>query len=243
MASILIVEDERVTALFLQKILTSLGHYVVAAVGSGEAALEALQDRSVDLALVDIGLEGQVDGLELVGLLHQRFGIPSMVLSGHTDKAQFEKAQAAGALGYLVKPYDTSQLQAAIQFALAQAGRGLTRSPAAAAYRWALEAAGVRFCEVGPDQTLAFVTGAFARWLGLDADDLSGRPALEIVPDYAPPHAGTIESRELRFVRANGRTAWFAASMITLPGGGSMIIVADEPEYSGSWTKNQLHLG
>ena len=73
---IMIVEDEALVALNLQKILESFGYEVPTVVYSGEEALEQVADISPDLVLMDIQLAGAIDGIEAATQIRDRFDIP-----------------------------------------------------------------------------------------------------------------------------------------------------------------------
>ena len=115
---ILIVEDEVPIADLIAKFLTRSGYEIAAAVTTGEEALVQAARISPDLAVMDITLGGELDGIQTAELLHRRFDIPVVFLSGLADDATIERSQAAKAFGYVVKPFRQEDLKSSIDIAL-----------------------------------------------------------------------------------------------------------------------------
>ena len=84
-ARILIVEDERVTAEDLRDTLTDLGYSVTAAVSSGADAIAQAEENPPDIALMDIRIQGEMDGTAAALVLRERFNIPVIYLTAHAD--------------------------------------------------------------------------------------------------------------------------------------------------------------
>ncbi len=120
-AKIMIVEDERIVALDISNHLRSLGYEVVAVVATGEDALLQAERVAPHLALMDVHLEGDLDGIETAHELRQRHGTPSVLLTAYADDDTVRRAGQSLSYGYLVKPCDARELHAAIQVALARA--------------------------------------------------------------------------------------------------------------------------
>ncbi len=117
-ARILIVEDDGIIARHLRVILSAAGHQVVATAGSGEAALELAARAPLDLALMDVNLDGAADGVETARLLRARYGLPVVILTAYSDEALLERAAEADSFGYVLKPFDDRSLQATVRMAL-----------------------------------------------------------------------------------------------------------------------------
>lgn len=118
LARILIVEDDRVVARDIRSQLTQLGYLVVANTQRGdEAALLALE-LAPDLVLMDIRLEGDIDGVEAADLIRRQQAIPVVFLTAYADDPTVERATRTEPFGYLLKPFDDLQLRTAIEMAL-----------------------------------------------------------------------------------------------------------------------------
>jgi len=83
-----------------------------------------------DLALMDVGLAGEMDGIEAAGLIWEQFGIPVIYLSSSSDRDTVSRAASTEAYGYLQKPIQSRELSSAIQIALSkhEAERNLVES-------------------------------------------------------------------------------------------------------------------
>lgn len=102
---ILIVEDEHLIALDLQEVLESAGHTVVGHAVSMEDALKLAAKAKPDVALVDVGLKGEGNGLDTATALGARYRIPTLFLTGNADFRVRAMALDVEPLGYVMKPY------------------------------------------------------------------------------------------------------------------------------------------
>jgi CheY-like chemotaxis protein len=111
LAHILIVEDERLIARDLERRLQRLGYTVVALVATGpEAIYQALEHRP-DLVLMDIRLQGEMDGIEAAGFIRTHLGIRIIYMSAYVDQATLTRAQATDPAAFLHKPFSEFTLQ------------------------------------------------------------------------------------------------------------------------------------
>ncbi|MBD2036743.1 response regulator [Leptolyngbya sp. FACHB-321] len=117
-AKILVVEDEPIIALDLQQQLTKLGYTVVAIADCAEQALAAAARYQPHLALMDIRIRGDKDGIETAALLSERYSIPIVFLTAHADAATIQQVKAVQPYGYIVKPFEIHNLSTAIEIAL-----------------------------------------------------------------------------------------------------------------------------
>ncbi|NMG31623.1 EAL domain-containing protein [Aromatoleum evansii] len=115
---ILIVEDEGIVALDLQRRLAALGYAVSGRAMNGAAALAAAAAEWPDLVLMDIALQGELDGIETTRRLHAAGDVPVIFLTANSDPATFERAKAVAPHGFLLKPFDERELHSAIELAL-----------------------------------------------------------------------------------------------------------------------------
>lgn len=115
---IFVVEDEKIIAMEICKTLDRMGYHAVGHVARGEEAIEFLEHESVDLVLLDIQLDGQLDGIETAEILAQRFDVPFIFLTANADEETIQRAKRSSPYSYLVKPIDFRDLHTAIQIAL-----------------------------------------------------------------------------------------------------------------------------
>ena len=115
---ILIVEDDYFVALESEAALLEAGHEVVAAVTTGEEALEVAGRTRPELVVMDIRLAGTLDGIDTAAELLRRHGLRCLFASAHADPGTRARAEAARPLGWLTKPYTGHALVAAVATAL-----------------------------------------------------------------------------------------------------------------------------
>ena len=114
---ILIVEDENIVAIDLELRLKGFGYTVVGVATFGELAVSAAAASRPHLVVMDINLRGEKDGIQAAVEIRD-LGIPVVFLTAHGDPATVERAQAAEPYGYLIKPFDESELEDAIRDAV-----------------------------------------------------------------------------------------------------------------------------
>jgi diguanylate cyclase (GGDEF)-like protein len=117
---ILTVDDDRVLLAVLYIGMRNAGYDIIQAT-SAEDALEAIKDRTPDLAILDICIPGGMSGLELAKRLRQTTTIPFMFLSSHRGVDVVREAALNGAVGYLVKPVNMMHIIPAVEAALVRA--------------------------------------------------------------------------------------------------------------------------
>jgi signal transduction histidine kinase len=117
-AKILIVEDEAVVALHMAHRLEALGHTVAGTARSGAEAVQQARAVRPDLILMDIRLEGEMDGIEAAKEIRAREDIPIVYLTAYADEATLQRAKITEPYGYLLKPFQTRDLQINIEMAL-----------------------------------------------------------------------------------------------------------------------------
>lgn len=115
---VLVVEDERIVARDIEKRLKKLGYVVPFTVASGEEALKITAEEPLDLILMDIELQGMIDGIEAAEQIRTNFDVPIIYLTAYADAATLERAKATEPFGYIVKPFDEKDLHVAIEVAL-----------------------------------------------------------------------------------------------------------------------------
>jgi CheY-like chemotaxis protein len=123
MASVLIVEDDRIHAEEMAETMRAAGHSVVGITVSGDQALSLAERSQPDLALVDVKLRGHTDGITLADSLQGRLGVAVVYVTGYADQAMLDRVTRVPAYGYVLKPVDRRTLEAACSMALARQQR------------------------------------------------------------------------------------------------------------------------
>lgn len=114
---ILLVEDQEIIAFDLETLLTEWGYEVVGCAVSGAEALRMFETFQPDLALVDVQLEGDLDGIETVKKFNTIRLIPIVYLTGQADFETVERAKSSSPVAYLLKPFDDRSLQISLDLA------------------------------------------------------------------------------------------------------------------------------
>jgi len=117
-AKVLIVEDDYIVARDLRHHLTRAGHSVVGVAARGEGALRLVVDSCPDLVLMDIRLDGELDGIEVAQRIREIRQIPVVYLTAYADDPTLKRALASEPFGYVLKPFEDWQLRTAIETAL-----------------------------------------------------------------------------------------------------------------------------
>lgn len=126
---ILIVEDELLISKGISAILEEKG-YNTLMVPSGEEALAQILTYSPDLILMDIGLEGKLDGMSTAGIIKQQYNVPVIFITDHKDYLVYRQAQTAAPSDYIGKPVLAATLLKAVNNAFNNiASLDLSRTP------------------------------------------------------------------------------------------------------------------
>ncbi len=116
--SILIVEDESIIAEDMSDSLISLGYRVTDIVYSGEEAIMSVAESRPDLVLMDVNLQGEIDGITAAEEIRSRFQVPVVYLTAYADENTLRRVNATKPFGYIVKPFEEKNLHTTIQLAL-----------------------------------------------------------------------------------------------------------------------------
>ncbi len=187
--SILIVEDERIVAKDLQQTLAGLGYDAFAIAATAEQALAIASERCPDLALMDIRIKGEVDGIEVARILRENFGIPVVFLTAHADGATLERAKKTQPYAYLLKPVKVPELRSAIEVSLFR--HELEKELRERERRSAsvLSSMADAVITVDPSGKITFMNAAAEAITGARAVEATGRAARDVFPVVAPLEA------------------------------------------------------
>ncbi|MEQ8842638.1 MAG: response regulator [Acidimicrobiales bacterium] len=116
---VVVAEDEAIIRLDLVETLTAEGYDVVADTGRGDDAVELVATFAPDVALFDVKMPG-IDGIEATRAISDGNRTAVVLLTAFSDRELVEQAADAGAMAYLVKPYQRAELVPAIETALAR---------------------------------------------------------------------------------------------------------------------------
>lgn len=114
---VVIAEDEAIVRLDLKEILEEEGYDVVGETGRGDEAVKLVRELEPDLAILDIKMPG-IDGLAAAREISSEQRSAVLILTAFSQRNLIEEARDAGALAYLIKPFQRSELVPAIEVAL-----------------------------------------------------------------------------------------------------------------------------
>ncbi|HVN97166.1 MAG TPA: response regulator [Syntrophorhabdaceae bacterium] len=114
MARILIVDDERISVLLAIRLLERLGHTVVDAVSTGKDAIERTAASNPDVILMDVGLKGDMDGIEAAKQINRLFSIPIIFVTAYTDQGTAKRMNETRFSGLISKPFQEEDLLRAV---------------------------------------------------------------------------------------------------------------------------------
>ncbi len=115
--TILIVEDEKIIAEDISKTLTKFKYNVSDIVTSGEKAIQNAKENRPDMILMDIMIDGKINGLEAAKQIYREFSIPIIFLTAYANENFLKQASKAAPFGYLIKPFEDRELRSTIEMA------------------------------------------------------------------------------------------------------------------------------
>ncbi len=116
--TIYIIEDEPLIAETIKTALEKVGYTIVGMTDNGKEALFDIEELQPDLILVDITLDGKMDGIEMVEYLRKKSEVPFIFLTSHSDEQTLERVKQTDPAGFIVKPFNEKTLQSNIELAL-----------------------------------------------------------------------------------------------------------------------------
>jgi PAS domain S-box-containing protein len=179
--AILIVEDEAIVALDLKQGLQDLGYEVTGIAASAEQALRAFDERPPQLVLMDVRLQGAMDGIATAEAIRARRPVPLIFLTSHSDDETVQRAARTAPYGYLTKPYQIRELRAGIEVALTKSRmeRQLREADRWFAHTLQCVTDGVVVTDL--DANVRFLNPAAEALTGWSLEDAVGRGVGEVV--------------------------------------------------------------
>lgn len=202
--AILVVEDQAVVVLHLQRQLTRLGYRVLPPVATGEEAVAVCAQQRPDLVLMDIFLAGSMDGIEAATIIGKEQHVPVVFLSANSEPLTRRRAREAAPYGYVLKPFGERELAVTLELALA---KHAVESRLIEQERWlstTLACLGEAVIATDRDCRVRLVNAAAEALLGTSSDVARGAPLDAVVPlptPLASPDGPTIDQLNALFER------------------------------------------
>lgn len=214
--TILVVEDEGIIAMHLQRMLTGFGFRVPRTVESGEAAIESVAELQPDLVMMDIQLQGDIDGIETARRIHNRWDTPIIYLTAYGEDARLAQARHTEPYGYLMKPVQERELRATIEMALYKHRLDKQLRASEAGYRELYHNTPAMFHTTDIEGRIIQVSDYWLSVLGYSRDEVIGQPLMRFIApeghrymlEMVGPelgHNGVVRDAECRFVCKDGR--------------------------------------
>jgi|SRR6056297_361232 len=115
---ILLVEDESIVAMDMERRLSTLGYSVIEHVLSGEDAVAKAEQEKPDLILMDIHLKGKMDGIQAAEHIKSTLGTPVIYITAYSDETTLARAKVTEPFGYILKPFQEREIYSTIEMAL-----------------------------------------------------------------------------------------------------------------------------
>lgn len=173
---ILVVEDERIVAEDVKRSLLNLGYEVTGMASSGEEALEEVEKHMPDLVLMDIVLQGPLNGIGTTERLRAQYDIPVIYLTAHADPKTLERAKLTEPFGYILKPFDDRELQSAIEMALYKHQIESKLKKSEAWFSTTLKSIGEGVIVTDREECVTFMNHAAEGMTGRTQDEALGNP-------------------------------------------------------------------
>ena len=119
---ILIAENENIIAIDIKNTLHRIGFEVLDIVGTGEEVLRKVKEELPDLILMDIFLDGALDGIETAEILSAKYDIPVIYMTSLNTRETLQRAKITEPYGFLLKPFDSREIEIAIEMAFIKRG-------------------------------------------------------------------------------------------------------------------------
>lgn len=227
-ASILIVEDEAVVALDLKLQLQELGYVVAGIAASGEQAIDAAAALAPQLILMDVRLQGKIDGIAAAESIRRSHEIPLIFLTSHSDADTVQRAARTAPYGYLTKPFQIKELRAGIEVALTKARMERQLREADRWFAHTLQCVGDGVLVTDSEGKVRFLNPAAEQLTGWWVEDAVGKPVGDIVrlsspKGPAPQRRDT--AQEVRNVLRDGRPTPVAHALSLLSRDGAEKLV------------------
>jgi two-component system sensor histidine kinase UhpB len=173
-AKILVVEDEGIIAMEIQHELQLAGYAVAGPAFSGAQAIAMAEEARPDAVLMDVVLQGAMDGIETAARLRKVLDVPVVYLTAYGDSTTVARAKTTGPYSYLVKPFRSSELLAAVEVALYRHAMERKLAASEKRFRSVVESAPYATVLIDEAGRVALVNAATERTFGHSRDELLG---------------------------------------------------------------------
>ena len=223
---ILIVEDEVIVALDIQDRLADLGYEVTGVADRGSEALTLVESGRPDLVLMDIRIKGDQDGITVAEEIRQRWHIPVIYLTAFSEDNTLQRAKLSEPFGYLIKPFEDREIQAAIEMALYKHQAEARLRESERRYATTLMSIGDGVIATDSLGGVTFMNPAAERLTGWSCEEANGRPLADVFKVVNEQTGEAVED-PVASVLCEGKTIGLADHSILIRRGGGEIPIDD----------------
>lgn len=215
---ILVVEDEPVVALDIQARLSRLGFEMAGHAATGAEALRLADSLRPDLVLMDVRLDGPLDGIDTTRELLRRRRLPVIYLTAASDEDTLARAKETAPLGYLAKPFEDHELRAALEMALVKFEAETRLKQSERLLSTTLGSLGEAVVSTDKNGHVTYLNTSAVEVLGLSVGRAIGQPWRELFTIVDPEDGAPIEGLEELCV-AHGGSSRCEDMFLRLPSG------------------------
>lgn len=216
----MIVEDEMIVSKSLENRLMNAGFNVIAAVNTGEEAIQMCESFTPDCILMDIKLSGELDGVQTAAIIKSKKNIPVIYLTAFADDEILEKAKLTDPFGYLLKPFDIRDLKKTIEIALYKHSLEIKLRHSEEKFRILFNNSPLGNVLFDQDGKIADVNPAFVKMIGYSKEQLIDRSLWKIIYDkeilFNKEYLTHNQSIEIHFNSSDGQKTWLKISFSSI---------------------------
>jgi CheY-like chemotaxis protein len=178
---IYIVEDARIIAMELQKVLENLGYVVSGNASSGEEAIAEVVAADPDLILMDVRLSGRMSGIEASREIRKRINVPVIYTTAYSDKTNVDEVQRSFPFGFVIKPYRQNDLLVAIETAFTRFEYELKLEESERKYKSLFDGSGDVIFTIDDGLKIATANWAVMSHLNMRPEELAGVDFIDLL--------------------------------------------------------------
>lgn len=175
------MEDALMVGLHLRKSLEYAGYAVIDMVTNGPAAIDCAFSQQPDLILMDIMLEGEMDGIETVEVIRKQMDVPIIYLSALSDMETIRRAKITDPFGYIMKPFNERELHTNIEMALHKAKMDAQLRASEAKFYSVVRSIPTFLLTLTPDYKINFANPQVLGLLQVRQEEVQGKPIQEVI--------------------------------------------------------------
>jgi len=175
MVKILVVENEEFFAQLIGDSFRAVGYKVIAITNSGKEAISIATKKHPDVILMDIGLEGEMSGIEAVREINAQVEVPIVYLTAAEDEETLQKAKSTSPYGYVIKPFKAKELRMTIDMAIYKHKMDKALELSKASFSNVVERSGEGVVVVDQKRKVLFLNSTAERQLGVKREQWIGK--------------------------------------------------------------------